>query len=103
MLDLARIDGFDWDDGNSRKNLDRHGVTQSEAEQVFTDPDLLIFVDTEHSQQEERFQAYGATSVGRKLDVSFTLRHDGTLIRVISARGMSRRERARYDEKDDEA
>jgi uncharacterized protein len=32
MIDWARIEGFDWDDGNSRKSVDKHGVTQAEAE-----------------------------------------------------------------------
>jgi uncharacterized DUF497 family protein len=33
-LDL--IGGFDWDEGNTRESLDKHGVAQAEAEQVFT-------------------------------------------------------------------
>ena len=96
MIDLARIAGFDWDDGNTRKNIDRHGATQLEAEQIFLDPKLLVLVDEKHSSEEKRFQAYGETGAGRKLQVSFTLRYDGSLIRVISARDMSRKERARY-------
>lgn len=96
MIDLARIAGFDWDDGNTRKNIDRHGVTQLDAEQIFLDPKLLVLADEEHSGEEERFQAYGETAAGRKLQVSFTLRHDERLVRVISARDMSRKERARY-------
>jgi hypothetical protein len=30
MIDLAAIEGFDWDDGNARKSLDDHGVSQVE-------------------------------------------------------------------------
>lgn len=98
MIDLDRLEGFDWDDGNSRKSLDKHGVTQQEAEQIFMDPALLVLTDQAHSDMEERYQAYGRTSAGRPLHVSFTLRNDATLIRVISARPMSRRERDRYEE-----
>ncbi|HEV7412213.1 MAG TPA: BrnT family toxin, partial [Casimicrobiaceae bacterium] len=36
MIDLERIVGFDWDDGNARKS-EKHGVSQSEAEQIFFD------------------------------------------------------------------
>ena len=36
MLDLTRLEGFDWDEGNSRKNAERHEVGQAEAEQVFS-------------------------------------------------------------------
>jgi uncharacterized protein len=98
MLDLSQIVGFDWDDGNSRKSLDKHSVSQMEAEQVFVDPRLLIFIDEKHSAQEIRYHAYGSTAAGRRLQVSFTLRQDATLIRVISVRSMSRKERVRYEQ-----
>jgi uncharacterized DUF497 family protein len=98
MLDLARIVGFDWDHGNARKSLRKHGVSQQEAEQVFLDPRLKVLVDEKHSGAESRFHAYGEAVTGRKLQVSFTLRDNDTLIRVISTRPMSRRERAIYDQ-----
>jgi len=34
MIDWARIEGFDWDEGNSRKSVDKHGVTQAEASRL---------------------------------------------------------------------
>jgi uncharacterized DUF497 family protein len=100
MLDLSQILGFDWDAGNERKISDKHRVSQREAEEVFLDPRLLVMVDETHSHGENRFHAYGVTSMGRKLQVSFTLRADDTLIRVISTRNMSRSERSRYDEEE---
>ncbi len=33
MIDLSLISGFDWNDGNARKN-EKHGVGQSDAEEV---------------------------------------------------------------------
>ena len=33
MIDLTKITGFDWDDGNARKN-EKHDVSMAEAEQV---------------------------------------------------------------------
>jgi uncharacterized protein len=96
MLELERIVGFDWDAANSRKSDDKHGVSQAEAEQVFLNEPLLIVDDVEHSQSEPRFHALGRTSAGRRLHVTFTVRGTGTLIRVISARDMSRQERTRY-------
>jgi uncharacterized protein len=98
MLDLSQIVGFDWNDGNSRKSLEKHGVDQLEAEQVFLDPRLLVLIDDKHSVDETRYHAFGSTAAGRRLQLSFTLRHDATLIRVISVRSMSRKERARYDQ-----
>jgi uncharacterized protein len=98
MIDWARIEGFDWDEGNSRKSADKHGVTQAEAEQVFFNEPLLVAEDARHSAREARLHALGRTDDGRRLHVSFTLRRDDTMIRVISARSMHRRERHRYEQ-----
>jgi len=98
MLDLSQIVGFDWDDGNSAKSLDRHNVSRLEAEQVFLDPKLLVLIDVKHSAEETRYHAYGRTAAGRLLQVSFTMRQNATLVRVISIRSMSRRERSRYEQ-----
>ena len=99
MIDLEQIIGFDWDPGNARKN-EKHGVSQSEAEQIFFDPRLLMVPDPFHSAGETRFHALGQTIDGRHLHISFTLRMNETLIRVISARDMHRKERIFYDRKD---
>ena len=98
MLDPSRIQGFDWDNGNIDKNLEKHDITQQQADQVFLDPRLLVLDDEKHSGEEARFHAFGETLDGRRLQISFTLRLDRTLVRVISARPMSRKERIRYEE-----
>ncbi len=100
MTDLAGITGFDWDEGNARKN-EKHGVSivsMAEAEQVFFNAPLLLLADIRHSQQEARHPALGGTNEGRLLHVSFTLRKAGSLIRVISARDMHRKERTIYEQ-----
>jgi uncharacterized protein len=102
MVDLARIEGFDWDEGNSRKSAAKHGVSRPEAEQVFFNRPLLVAGDRKHSKSEQRFHAFGRTDLGRHLHVSFTLRYDETIIRVISARDMGRKERAFYEEESGE-
>jgi uncharacterized DUF497 family protein len=99
MIDLNQITGFDWDDGNARKN-ETHGVSMAEAEQAFFNAPLLLLEDAPHSQNELRFHALGKTDDGRTLHISFTLRHSGLLIRVISARDMHRKERAIYEQAD---
>ena len=96
MIHWARVEGFEWDDGNVRKSDDKHGVSQTEAEQVFFNQPLLIVADPRHSMHEPRFHALGRTDEDRLLHVTFTLRGAATLIRVISARDMSRKERAHY-------
>jgi uncharacterized protein len=99
MMDWARIEGFDWDGGNARKNADKHDVSQTEAEQAFFNEPLLIVEDPRHSDREPRFHALGRTDFGRALHISFTLRARERLIRVISARPMNRKERSRYERK----
>lgn len=97
MIDLEKITGFDWDSGNARKN-ERHSVSMAEAEQVFFNAPLLLLADSEHSHAELRMHALGTTSGKRRLHVTFTLRREGELIRVISARHMHRKERAIYEQ-----
>lgn len=98
MLDIDRIIGFQWDFGNARKSADKHGVQQAEAEQAFFNEPLLVVEDVGHSRSEPRFHALGVTDAGRRLHVTFTLREKNTRIRIISARDMSRKERAHYEQ-----
>ncbi|HET8875931.1 MAG TPA: BrnT family toxin [Casimicrobiaceae bacterium] len=97
MIDFDAIAGFQWDDGNARKN-ERHGVSQGEAEQAFFDTRLLIMEGTQHSLREPRYHALGMTREGRHLHITFTLRDGATLIRVIAARDMHRKERAIHEQ-----
>lgn len=96
MVDWTRVTGFDWDAGNARKSSDKHEVSQAEAEQVFFNAPLSVVPDPKHSSAGPRFHALGKTDNGRRLHISFTFRSDGTLIRVISARDMHRKERKIY-------
>jgi uncharacterized DUF497 family protein len=98
MIDLAKISGFEWDRGNARKSEDKHGVSMAEAEQVFFNAQLLLLEDVAHSQTEPRIHALGKSDDGRALHITFTLRGNGRLIRVISARDMHRKERMIYDQ-----
>lgn len=97
MLDLSTIVGFEWDEGNARKN-ERHGVSMAEAEQVFFNAPLLVVPDQRHSESEPRFHALGKAHDGRRLHITFTLRGGGELIRVVSARDMHRKERLIYEQ-----
>lgn len=94
-MDFSRIVAFDWDAGNARKN-EKHAVTQAEIEQIFFRQPLIVTADQGHSTTETRLNALGRTDQDRWLHVTFTVRTDGTLIRPISARTMSRKERPIY-------
>jgi uncharacterized protein len=98
MLDFDQIIGFEWDEGNGRKSADKHRVGQAEAEGVFFNDPLIVAEDERHSTGERRYNALGKTSQDRLLYVTFTLRQNGTMIRVISARDMNRKERKTYEE-----
>ena len=89
--------GFQWDRGNTEKNLIKHNVENWECEQIFFNRPLVVLDDPKHSVSEKRWAAFGKTDAERFLVVVFTQRN--SLIRIISARDMNRRERTFYDEK----
>lgn len=91
---FPQVTGFEWDEGNSEKNWRRHRVTQAETEQVFLNRPLLAAGSGIPANSEVRYFALGRTDLGRLLTIVFTVR--GPLLRVISARPMSRRERRSY-------
>lgn len=95
MVDFDAVVGFDWDAGNLGKNS-KHEVDNREAEEVFFNQPLLVTPDESHSGAETRWRALGRTDADRKLTVIFTLRKSGTLLRVISARDMHRKEETLY-------
>jgi len=97
MIDLHQIVGFQWDAGNAYKSQDKHGVTQGEAEEIFFNQPLMIAGDEKHSEEERRYLALGITGAKVMLSVVFTLRKKASLIRVVSARPMSKKERAFYE------
>lgn len=103
MIDWALVTGFDWDEGNSRKSAEKHDVSQSEVEQIFFNQSLMVLADEKHSQKEPRYHALGVTDDARLLHITFTLRATGTLIRVISARDMHRKERTVYEQNQKDA
>jgi uncharacterized protein len=92
---LLECTGFEWDKWNLDKNWLKHRVTPYECEQIFFNQPLIAAEDERHSQSEPRFFVLGQTDAGRPLFAAFTVRHH--LIRVISARDMSAKERGAYN------
>lgn len=96
---LARATGFDWDDGNASKVANRHDVDPGECEQAFFVEPFAVTFDAKHAAREPRWRALGGTLAGRRLYLVFTFRGTGgTLIRVIQARDMNRKERHEYEQ-----
>lgn len=91
---FGRIEGFEWDAGNTDKNVLGHDVRQSEAEEIFLHAPVVLIEDAKHSAAERRFQIFGPTNTDRLITAAFTIR--SKRVRVISVRDMSRQERRRY-------
>jgi uncharacterized DUF497 family protein len=89
---------FEWDAGKAAGNRTKHGVSFEEAATVFGDPDALDGPDLRHSDRESRVLRLGRAATARVLIVAYTTRRqgDGEIIRIISARRASRKERAAY-------
>jgi len=98
---LTKCTGFEWDEHNSEKNWRRHHVSPSECEQIFFNRPLVVVGDERHSEKENRFYALGHTDGERMLFVVFTVRL--SLVRVISARDMNRKERKVYKSHEEES
>jgi len=92
---LSKCIGFEWDQGNLLKNWEGHGVTGSECEQIFFNHPRVVASDSKHSGKEDRYFVLGRTDVGRLLFAVFMTRKN--LMRIISARDMSRKERKAYE------
>ena len=45
MVDRSLVVGFEWDAGNARKRVDRHGVAQGEGEAMLFPGPLLVVDD----------------------------------------------------------
>jgi uncharacterized DUF497 family protein len=87
---------FDWDKNKAERNLSKHEVSFEEAKTVFDDPLYVDFYDPDHSEDEDRYLLVGQSSQGRLLIVSYTER--GDLIRLISAREVTKTERETYQQ-----
>lgn len=87
---------FEWDNNKAITNLQKHGISFSEAATAFGDPLSTTFPDPDHSINERRFITIGLSTGGKIIILSHTDR--GDRIRIISARKATRKERRFYEE-----
>jgi uncharacterized DUF497 family protein len=87
---------FTWDPQKAASNLRKHKVGFPEAATAFADPLSLTIPDPDHSVGEERFVLIGQSERRRLVVVAHVER--GDLIRIISDRPATRRERTTYEE-----
>jgi uncharacterized DUF497 family protein len=84
---------FEWDAEKASSNYKKHKVTFEEASTIFHSFPFYIFYDPDHSITEERFIAIGSSNRGRALLVVHCENKSGTIIRIISARKATKKER----------
>ena len=91
-----RVFLFDWDDGNSGKSEDKHGVTIEMVESSFEDSNLLALGEQyQPVVNEDRYGIIAKSICGELLFVCFTIRD--AKLRPISARPANKKERSIYD------
>ena len=94
---------FEWDEAKNLSNQRKHdGVSFEEATQVFQDP-LHVSVQDRIEHGEQRWQAIGATHSSVILVVAHIFKEEDDeggsieIIRIISARRATPRERQSYE------
>ena len=90
---------FEWDERKNAANKKKQGVSFEEAQSVFFDEDAIEYDDPEHSDDEDRFILVGRSYQLRILVVCHCFRRSASVIRIISARKATRRERRVHVEK----
>lgn len=87
---------FEWDPTKAETNLKKHGVSFDEASSVFDDPLFITLYDVDHSVEEDRYITIGRSNRNRLLLVAHN--EDEEIVRIISARKATNRERQFYEE-----
>ncbi len=87
---------FDWDEHKNILNQRKHGISFDEAKSVFEDETAILFDDPVHSKREERFLLLGMSKEANVCIVCHCYRESDTVIRIISARKATKKEKERY-------
>ena len=80
---------FGWDEKKNKSNHNKHGIWFEEAQKVF--------LDKAHSNKEDRYIAIGLSEADRLLLVVYCLRESASVVRIISARKTTKKERNFYE------
>lgn len=89
---------FEWDITKDEQNKQKHKVSFSEACLVFADSYSLNLFDNAHSIEEPRWITMGRIPEGEILVVVHTFREISgkEVVRIISARKASKKEKRQY-------
>jgi uncharacterized protein len=86
---------FEWDEAKNKANISKHGISFERASLIFRGP-VFSVVDDREDYGEWREISIGMADGFAVLTVAHTDRNG--IVRIISARPATRRERARYEE-----
>lgn len=87
---------FEWGENKAIANFKKHGVSFEEAKSAFYDDRAKLIADLEHSENEDRFILLGLSSTLRLLVVCHCYRESKGVIRLISARKATAKEKQSY-------
>ncbi|MBE9099240.1 BrnT family toxin [Vacuolonema iberomarrocanum] len=87
---------FEWDDDKAQQNELKHGVSFEEAQSAFYDERARLIYDPDPSQDEERYILLGMSTTFRLLIICHVYRQSNEIIRIISARQATKREKQQY-------
>jgi uncharacterized DUF497 family protein len=88
---------FTWDPNKNKENIRKHKISFEEAKDVFYDDDAILFDDPEHSAEEDRFLIIGRVRNLNVYVVSHCYKEKDGVIRLISARKATKKEREIYE------
>ncbi|MDD5065653.1 MAG: BrnT family toxin [bacterium] len=87
---------FQWDLNKDAYNRKRHGISFDEASTVFYDENALLIHDPDHSVNENRYILMGISRKLNILIVCHCYKEKNQIIRIISARKATRKEKEKY-------
>ncbi len=88
---------FLWDPKKNKSNQKKHRVSFEEAKSCFYDPMHILISDPDHSKTEDRMILLGISALSNLLVVVHVDKSEN-VIRIISARKATRKERKVYEE-----
>lgn len=88
---------FEWDENKNKSNRKKHSVWFEEAQQVFDDPNAILYFDKDHSSDEDRYVLLGLSNT--RLLVVIHVQINNKTIRLISARKATKKEKVTYEKR----
>ena len=90
---------FEWDSEKNKSNIDKHGISFEQAQEIFYDPLHISILDEQFQYFEERWITIGQIQDGDILVVAhlYIVEKEDEKIRIISARNATRKERKDYE------